>query len=140
MRFVLDNSVVMCWLLGDGSERHRAYASHVLDILGEPDAQAVVPSVWPLEVANVIARAEAKGVLTELRSREFLRLLDDLAIETDHDTGRYALKDTLHLARRFALSAYDASYLELALRQALPLATLDGALLDAAAKAGVARV
>lgn len=81
-----------------------------------------------------------KGLLTEVRSHQFLRLLDDLAIETDPDTGRYALKDTLQLARRFALSAYDAAYLEVALRQGLPLATLDGALLQAAAKAGVAGV
>ena len=140
MRFVLDNSVVMRWLFGDGNQRDLAYASHVLDALANSDAQAVVPSVWPLEVANVVTRAEAKGLLTEARSLQFLRLLEDLAIATDADTAQYALKDTLQLARRFALSAYDAAYLELALRQGLPLATLDAALHQAASKAGVAGV
>ncbi len=140
MRFVLDNSVVMRWLFGDGNERDLAYASRVLDALADPEAQALVPSVWPLEVANVIARAEARGLINEARSLQFLRLLEDLAIATDADTPQQALKETLQLARRFALSAYDAAYLELALRRGLPLATLDAALQKAATKAGISRV
>lgn len=140
MRFVLDNSVSMRWLFGDGTEDDLAYASHVLDVLGDPDAQATAPSVWPLEVANVIARAESKGLLTEARSSEFIGLLEALAVDVDADTARHALENTLQLARRFSLSAYDAAYLELALRKGLPLATLDANLQRAAEKTGIARL
>lgn len=140
MRFVLDNSVAMRWLFGDGSEHDLAYAGHVLDVLADPDAQAVVPSVWHLEVANVIARAEARGLITEARSLKFLGLLEGLAVTTDAETAHHAPGGTLQLARRFSLSAYDAAYLELALRQGLPLATLDAGLRQAADKAGVAEV
>jgi len=138
MRFVLDNSVVMRWLFADGSETDRAYANHVLDRLADPDAHAVAPAVWPLEVANVIARAEARHSLSESRSTEFLRLLEGLAVAVDPDTDKYACNTSLQLARRFQLSAYDAAYLELALRETLPLATLDVALKRAAHTAGVA--
>ena len=140
MRFVLDNSVVMRWLFGDGSTSDLAYASHVLDTLGRPEARALAPAIWPLEVANVVARAEARGMMTEARSTAFVQLLQDLAIEVDTGTAQHALESTLQLARRFGLSAYDAAYLDLALREGLPLATLDAGLLDAAAATGVARV
>lgn len=138
MRFVLDNSVAMRWLFADGSDADQAYANHVLDKLGDPERQAVAPSVWPLEVANVIARAEAKHALAESRSAQFLALLEGLAVAVDADTGQYAFNTTLQLARRFRLSAYDAAYLELALRETLPLATLDFALSQAATTTGVA--
>lgn len=140
MRFVLDNSVVMRWLFADGSDADLNYASHVLDRLAVVDVHAIAPSVWVLEVANVIARAEAKAMLSEARSAEFLRLLDGLAVSIDRGTAEYALGTTLQLARRYALSAYDAAYLELALREGLPLATLDADLKRAAVAAGVADV
>ena len=137
MRFVVDNSVVMRWLFADGSDADRAYAEHVLDVLGGPNVQAIAPSIWPLEVANVISRAEAGNVLVNARSAEFLRLLDALAIAVDGDTAEYALGTTLELARRYALSAYDAAYLELSLRESVPIATLDADLHQAAENAGV---
>lgn len=140
MRFVLDNSVVMRWLFGDGSDSDLAYASHVLDVLGRSEVQAVAPAIWPLEVANVIARAESKGLVSEARSSEFIHLLESMAVEVDVETAQRALDSTLQLARRFGLSAYDGAYLELALREGLPLATLDGVLLDSAAATGVDRV
>ncbi|MDZ7659439.1 MAG: type II toxin-antitoxin system VapC family toxin [Fodinibius sp.] len=112
----------------------------VLDVLGQPEAQAVAPAIWPLEVANVIARGETNGLVTEARSSEFIHLLESLAVEVDAETAQRALDSTLQLARRFGLSAYDGAYLELALREGLPLATLDSELLDAAAATGVDRV
>lgn len=135
MSFVLDNSVAMCWLLADGKPADVAYAETVLDALREQ--QALVPSLWALEASNVIARAEAKGLLTEARSQAFVVLLQRLNIATDPATAGHALGDTLHLARRYKLSAYDAAYLELALRTGLPLATLDADLKKAAQAAGV---
>ena len=101
------------------------------------DAKALVPMTWGLEVANVIAKAEEKALVTEARSGAFLEMLEDVDIEVDTATFAHALSDTLQLARRYRLSAYDASYLELALRTGLPLATLDEDLQKAARKAGV---
>lgn len=136
MRFVIDNSVTMRWLFGDGSETDRLYAESVLIQLQTQESQVVAPAVWPLEVGNVIARAEAKGWLTEARSAVFLALLRDMAIEIDRRSGEFAHADTLQLARRYGLSTYDASYLELALREGIPLATNDAALRKALKKAG----
>lgn len=138
MRFVLDNSVTMRWLFGDGSAGDLDYAARILDLLEEPDTEACAPSLWPLEVANVIARAEDNGLLAEARSSEFIGLLHEMAIQIDDGTARHALEDTLSLARRFGLSAYDASYLELALREGLPLATLDTDLRAAVQTTGAA--
>jgi predicted nucleic acid-binding protein len=135
MSFVLDNSVTMRWFFGDGKPQELAYASKVLDAMKEDNA--LVPVTWGLEVANVIARAEEKALVTEARSGAFLEMLESVDIELDSDTFAHALSDTLQLARRYKLSAYDASYLELALRRNIPLATLDEDLQKAIKKSGV---
>jgi predicted nucleic acid-binding protein len=125
----------MRWFFGDGKPQDLVYAGKVLDAMQE--AQALVPTTWGLEVANVIAKAEEKTLVTEARSGAFLEMLEDVDIEVDSATFAHALSDTLQLARRYKLSAYDASYLELAMRLGLPLATLDEDLQKAAKKAGV---
>lgn len=137
MSFVLDNSVTMRWFFGDGKPQEITYAGKVLDAMKHDNA--LVPVTWGLEVANVIARAEAKGLVTEARSGTFLEMLEGVDIEVDSATFAHTLSDTLQLARRYKLSAYDASYLELALRQGMALATLDEDLQKAAKKAGVKR-
>jgi predicted nucleic acid-binding protein len=101
---------------------------------------ALVPVTWGLEVANVIAKAEAKGIVTEARSGAFLEMLEDVDIDVDQATFSQSLSDTLQIARRYKLSSYDASYLELAIRRGMPLATLDEDLQKAAKKAGVKRL
>ena len=140
MRFVLDNSVVMRWLLHDGSDERLAYARKVLDLLAQEDGEAVVPGIWSLEAANVIAKSEAKNLVSEARASAFVGLLQAMCIQSDAHTAEHALSETLQLARRFKLSSYDASYLELALREGLPLATLDADLLYAMEKTGVPQV
>ena len=137
MNFVLDNSVTMRWFFGDGKPAELAYAGKVLDALKTDNA--IVPATWGLEVANVIARAEAKALVTEARSGAFLEMLEGVGISLDVATFAHAFTDTLQLARRYKLSAYDASYLELAIRRGIPLATLDEDLQKAAKKAGVKR-
>ena len=137
--FVLDASVTMSWLLGDAKPADRTYAETVLDALGNPDCTARVPMTWALEISNVVARAEARGFVEEAQSEAFLEMLASVSIQPDDATFARALTDTLHLARRYGLSSYDASYLELALRAGLPLATLDTDLSKAARKAGVKR-
>ena len=137
MTFVLDNSVAMRWYFGDGRPQELAYASRVLEAMKSDEA--VVPGIWSLEVANVLARAEAKELGTEARSEAFVGMLQRMDIAIDGATSTQALGSTLQLARRFKLSAYDASYLDLALREGLPLATLDEDLIKAAKRAGVKR-
>lgn len=137
MSFVLDNSVAMCWLLNDGRPADISYSLKVLESLAS--SMAVVPNLWTLEAANVVAKVEAKGLVSEARTQAFVSALSRLNIVIDKATSIHALGDTLNLARRYKLSAYDAAYLELALREGLPLATLDADLEKAAKKAGVKR-
>jgi predicted nucleic acid-binding protein len=138
MRFVLDNSVAMRWLLQDGNDERLTYAAKVLDILTQENSEALVPGIWALEAANVMLKAQTKNAVTEARCATFVGLLQDMTITTDPLTATCALGDTLQLARRFKLSSYDASYLELAMREGLPLATLDVDLRRAMAHTGVA--
>ena len=130
--FVLDCSVTMAWCFDDEAT---PYTDGVRDSLA--DIRAVVPSIWPLEAANAIIMGERRKRLDEARSRRFFVLLEALPIILDEVTGTRAFGDILHLARSYQLSAYDAAYLELAIRRGLPLACLDGKLKTAAAAAGV---
>ena len=137
MTFVLDASVTMCWLFLDGKPAERAYALKVLDAMKQAETKALVPAIWGLEVSNVIAKAESNGLLSEAQSEAFLEMLVSVDIGADAATSSRALSDTLQIARRYRLSAYDASYLELAMRMGLSLATLDQDLQKAAKKAGL---
>ena len=67
MRFVIDNSVVMRWLFGDGSLEDIEYAERILEILKVEGNMAMAPAIWPLEVGNVIVRAEARNFLAFFR-------------------------------------------------------------------------
>ena len=130
--FVLDCSVTMAWGFDDEAT---PYTNGVRDRLA--DAQAIVPALWPLEVANATIVGERRKRLDEARSSRFLSLLSRLPIVVDEETAARAWADTMHLARAHNLSAYDASYLELAVRRGLPLACLDGKLKAAAVAVGV---
>jgi len=133
--FVLDASVALLWLVPETNLAGVDYAAVTLKALKE--SQAVVPSLFALEAANVVAKVESKGVVTEAESQRFIALIGRLNLVTDQATASHALGDTLNLARRYKLSAYDAAYLELAQRTGLPLATLDANLAKAATIAGV---
>ena len=135
MNFVLDASVVLLWLAPETNPAGVDYATDVLT--GLKEAQAVVPSLLALEIANVVAKLEARGGVTEAESQRYITLLGRLNITVDQATAAHAMGATLNLARRYKLSAYDAAYLELALRTGLPLATLDAGLARAATNAGV---
>jgi predicted nucleic acid-binding protein len=139
LNFVLDASVTMCWFFRDGKPADCAYALRVLEAMKQAETRALVPVTWGLEVSNVIGKAEAKGLVREAQSEAFLEMLAGVDIIADAATFAKALSDTLQIARRYRLSAYDASYLELAMRAGLPLATLDEALQKAAKKTGLKR-
>jgi predicted nucleic acid-binding protein len=137
VKFVLDASVTLSWLLRDAGARNEAYPLAVLNALRDPGTAAIVPMTWGLEIANVIARSESKDLLSAAQSGSFIALLEGIVIDVDPDTFAHTLSDTLQLSRRYRLSSYDASYLELALRSGTPIATLDDDLRRAASKAGV---
>ena len=125
--FVIDNSVVMAWCFEDETSR---YADTVLDKLEV--STAIVPSIWPLEVGNVLLVAERKKRLSEADSARFIALLTELPITIEQEPPGRMLKEILALAREYQLSSYDASYLDLAMRKGLPIATLDNGLVAAA--------
>jgi predicted nucleic acid-binding protein len=131
--FVLDNSIVMAWSFEDESDR---CADAVLDSLAT--ASAVVPGLWPLEVANALLMGERRKRFTEAETIQWTGFLASLPIVIDGETNAHAWSDTLSLARGHNLTAYDAAYLELAIRRGLPLATIDGDLRRAASAVGVA--
>jgi predicted nucleic acid-binding protein len=130
--FVLDSSVSLVWAFEDEVS---AYAEQILDRL--PDTAALVPGIWSLEVANALLVAERRGRASLTDVAQFIATLETLTIVVDDETHARALGDALHLARAQSLAAYDAAYLELAMRTGLPLATLDQRLRDAAAAVGV---
>lgn len=131
--FVLDGSVALAWCFPDEKE---PYAQAVLDSLAS--ATAFVPSLWHLEVANALLRGERRKRSTEADTASWLAFLIALPITLDEETPIRAWGDVLRLARAHHLTVYDAAYLELALRERLPIATLDDKLKAAAAAAGVA--
>jgi predicted nucleic acid-binding protein len=131
--FVLDNSVVMAWSFEDEIDE---YADAVLDRLAT--ARAIVPALWPLEVANALLMGERRKRSTEAETIKWTAILSSLPIVIDSDTNAHAWRETLNLARGHNLTAYDAAYLELAVRRGLPLATIDKMLKFAAKTVGVA--
>ncbi|MEA3336822.1 MAG: type II toxin-antitoxin system VapC family toxin [Chloroflexota bacterium] len=131
-RFVIDNSIVMTWCFIDEANQ---YADAVLENLSQ--AKAVVPTIWPLEVVNVLLVAERRKRMRELDSVRFLSLLSQLPIDVEQTWPERSMKDLLASGRANDLSSYDASYLDLAMRQGLPIATLDRKLVAAARRIGV---
>ena len=133
--FVLDNSVAMRWLLESPKTSDQKYAEKVLKSLSEQDA--VVPNLWHLEACNVVLGAEKRGEITVGESEKFINQLENLPIHVDTMSANQAFSRTINLARTYKLSSYDACYLELAVREGLPIASLDKALRKAAKKADV---
>ena len=129
---MIDASVALAWCFGD--ERTEATVS-LLERL-QTDA-AAVPNLWHLEVANGLALAERRGRITPAESAELIALLETIEIVVDGETPARAFTRVLDLAREERLTAYDASYLELAMRLGLPLASKDADLCDAAERLGV---
>jgi predicted nucleic acid-binding protein len=121
--FVLDCSVSLAWYFKDEAN---PYADAVASRF--PKVQAIVPVIWPLEVANAVLVGERRKRSTEAQATTWLGYLRSLPILVDDETNSRAWVDILAQARTQGLSAYDAAYLELAVRRGLPMATLDSKL------------
>ncbi len=129
MPFVVDASVAARWLLPDEND-HRADAA--FDRF--PTDTAFAPSLLWFEMRNIFLLSERQGRLNSARTEQLLSLLNNMPIQIDRHPNE---TDMMTLARRHKLTAYDAAYLELALREDVPLATLDSALIRAAKAEGV---
>ena len=132
MALVVDASVTMAWCFEDEVS---AYSEAILERVGREGA--IVPSIWLLEVANVLLVAERGARIDQAKTAEFCRLLQDLPIEIDQSSAAIVLGPLLATGRVHGLSAYDAAYLELAARNRLPIASEDEGLKAAADAAGV---
>ena len=129
---VIDSSISIAWCFPDEQDE---YSQIVLDALASE--QAHVPDLWHHEVANTLIVGERRKRSTQANTVTWLGFLSSLPIAVDDETKAHAFGNALSLARDHNLSAYDAAYLELALRRGLPLATLDDKLKAAAQAGGV---
>ena len=130
--FVVDNSVVMAWCFKGETSR---YADVILDRLAV--SAGFVPAVWPLEVCNVLLVAERKKRIGEADSARFIALITELPIIVEREPPERMIREIFALARKHKLASYDASYLDLAMRKGLPIATLDENLIAAAKRSKV---
>ena len=127
MSLVLDSSVALAWVY---REERSDTISAVFDQVTE--AGAWVPSLWRLEVANVLEMGVRRGRNDAAFRDAMLADLELLPIQSDSETEKHAWRSTLRLAERHRLTVYDAAYLELAMQRGLPLASLDRELCAAA--------
>lgn len=133
-RLVLDNTVAMAWCFTDEAT---PYTENILSRLSNLTDTAVVPALWLYEVVNVVTLAARKGRISKTKATQFLGSLADLPIEVQPLPSRKEAFAMLPpLIEQHRLTAYDAAYLEIALRQHLPMATLDGDLIEACKAAG----
>lgn len=133
-RFVLDASVALAWFVDHPVP---SYALRVQQLL-LGGARALVPALWHLEMANGLAVAERRRILSAADVSRSLADLEQLLAQSIESSGDFiSMRQALTSARAFGLSAYDAVYLDAARREKAPLATLDRQLRSAAGRAGV---
>ena len=127
---VVDASISAAWLLPDeADDLSEALLSATSRIV------VLVPVLWQLEICNLLVSAHRRRRITEAKRRELILAASRLRLSVDRVP--VPMEELDALAGNYGLTAYDAVYLELALRRELPLATADSALREAAARAGV---
>ena len=132
MNFILDTSVTLAWCFADEAT---PTTDHLLERLSSE--KAFVPSIWSLEVSNVLLMAEKKKRIQYADIIQFVTLLQTLPIEIDDVANEKCFHEILGLAYTQKLTTYDTTYLELAMRKGLPLASRDKDLCAAAKKLGI---
>jgi predicted nucleic acid-binding protein len=125
--FVLDASTAVSWCF---EEVQTPYAIGVLEMVSE-GAEVYVPHIWPLEVTNALVKAFRRQQITRQELFKYAERLARLRVTVDFAAAERAFE------QRYQLTTYDASYLELAQRRGLPIASVDGNLVQAAAAARV---
>jgi predicted nucleic acid-binding protein len=132
MPIVLDASLTASWFIPD---EHSAETMAVFWSV-EKDA-VIVPAIWPVELANTMAMAIKRGRMTKQKWHEAKRMLSEFSVEVDAASIYSAWHEANEVAEKYNLTHYDATYLEIAMRRKISLATLDAALRAAAKKAKV---
>ncbi len=132
-RLVPDASATLTWCFEDEA---MAWTDALLAGLRAGD-EAIVPAHWPAEVANALLIAVRRGRISREKANRFFLDLRALPIRIDPESGETVFDQVFKLAEKYSLTVYDAAYLELAVRERLPLATLDNDLRKAARAAGV---
>lgn len=130
-RFVLDASVVLTWCFPD---ENADLAEHVASVF-KRGGTGVAPSFWPHEVLNALLVGEVRRRISKQLVRSFLDDLAMLPIVLEQSPAGIVFDRIQQLSREHGLTAYDAAYLDLALEQGLPLATVDKDLVRACKKA-----
>ncbi len=137
MNLVLDNSVSMRWIQASNKKQDQDYANIILDLFFSKNMIALTPCIWRIEATHAVLNAVKHKNITKSDAASYFDLLSDLDIQLDNGTTKTAFISTYQLAKKNNLSAYDASYIELAIRKELPLASLDKSVIKAAQKESV---
>jgi predicted nucleic acid-binding protein len=132
MNFVLDASIALSWCFPDEITQTTIGLLESLAV-----ETAFVPAIWSLELGNALLMAERKKRIKYAEIVEFLSLLQNINIQVDDQTDAKAFHETFVLAYSEGLTTYDASYLELAMRKGLPIATKDNQLSKIAKQLGI---
>ena len=130
---VIDASVAVAWCFEDEASPE---ADRILDRVRVHGAR--VPALWYLEVANVLRQAERRKRISPAGTAARLELLSHLPITADASSATRAWSEILDVARSQTLTVYDAAYVELAMRLALPIASRDREVNSAAERLGIA--
>ena len=129
---MLDASVSLAWcFVYESVDSTRALVDTVIR------DGAVVPPIWAFEVRNGVLAGCRRGRLSQDQASQFIDFVSDLQIELDDISIVQTFVDVIATAANHGLATYDASYLELAMRRQLPLATLDKRLVQAARQTGI---
>lgn len=129
---VIDASVALAWCFSDEASD---YADSVL--LSVENHTVIVPAIWAVEITNALLVGERRKRIRRPEVQRFVELLKGLNIVEDAQSVVDAVSNIFPLAQDYRLSAYDAAYLDVAVRRDIPLATLDGDLQKAALAAGI---
>jgi predicted nucleic acid-binding protein len=129
---VIDASVALAWCFPDEAS---GYADGVL--LALENVTIIVPAIWPVEIANALVVGERRKRIRQPEVRRFVELLKGLEIVEDAQPVSDTLGNVFPIAQKYSLSAYDAAYLDVAIRHDISLATLDESLQKAARSADI---
>lgn len=131
--FAADASVAIAWV---HPSQANAETEAMLDRLADGDS-LVVPALWPLEVANALTILRRRRKLTPEEARTAIEIIRELPVIIDHEAATVAFTRLVDLASKHELTVYDTTYIELAMRRQLPLASNDARMKQAATRSGV---
>jgi predicted nucleic acid-binding protein len=134
MKLVLDASLALGWIFERSNKEEALRAEKAL--IAITDCETIVPTLWHIEIANALLVGERRKVISEAQVIDYLNRLSKLPINTDEVIFAYRRELVVSLAREHELTAYDATYLDLALRTNATLATFDMKLAKAMHQAG----